>query len=91
MAGLGLLFFSLTAFAQAICEIPAGSWSRMASGENPSGEKGKGGQTNGGRKGAATVPIKAGESRMLAEAVGKSGMVRRIWMTFPDRIIKSVF
>ncbi|HJU55067.1 MAG TPA: glycoside hydrolase family 172 protein, partial [Pyrinomonadaceae bacterium] len=52
---------------------------------NPTGEKGKAGQANGGRKGAPTVAIKAGESRVLAEATGTSGTVRRIWMTFPDR------
>ncbi len=57
----------------------------MASGENPGGEKGKGGTTNGGCKGAPTVPVKAGESRILAEANGTSGLIHRIWMTFPDR------
>ncbi len=57
----------------------------MASGENPTGEKGMGGQANGGRKGAATVAIKAGASRILAQAAGTSGTIRRIWMTFPDR------
>lgn len=72
-------------FAQNLYEMPTGVESRVASGENPTGEKGKGGQTNGGRKGAATVPIKAGESRVLAQATATSGMVRRIWMTFPDR------
>jgi hypothetical protein len=74
-----------TANAQNLYEMPQGVEPRWASGENPTGDKGKGGQANGGRKGAPTVPIKAGESRILAEAVGKSGTVRRIWMTFPDR------
>lgn len=73
------------AFAQNIYEMPTGVESRMASGENPTGEKGKGGQANGGRKGAATVPVKAGEAKVLAEANGTSGTIRRIWMTFPDR------
>jgi hypothetical protein len=85
------LIFVLSAFlsagvpAQTIYEMPEGVETRWASGENPTGEKGKGGQANGGRKGAATVPIKAGESRVLAQAAGTSGTIRRIWMTFPDR------
>ena len=74
-----------TAFAQSLFEMPEGVETRWASGENPTGEKGKAGQANGGRKGAPTVAIKAGESRVLAEASGTSGTVRRIWMTFPDR------
>lgn len=80
-----LIFAAHSAFAQELYEMPAGVESRWASGENPTGEKGKGGQTNGGRKGAPTVQIKAGESRVLAEARNASGAVRRIWMTFPDR------
>ena len=85
--GLLLVLISVTqvARAQAIFEMPEGAESRWASGENPTGAKGKGGQSNGGRKGAPVVAIKAGESRVLAEAVGTSGTVRRIWMTFPDR------
>ncbi len=79
------MFFAHATFAQSLYEMPQAVESRVASGENPTGEKGKGGQANGGRKGAATVPIKAGESRVLAEAKNSSGTVRRIWMTFPDR------
>jgi hypothetical protein len=86
---LGLLLMLITSTqavrAQSIYEMPEGVESRWASGENPTGEKGRGGQANGGRKGAPTVAIKAGESRVLTEAVGTSGTVRRIWMTFPDR------
>jgi hypothetical protein len=74
-----------TSLTQSLYEMPAGVEPRWASGENPTGEKGKGGQANGGRKGSPTVPIKAGESRVLAEARSTSGTVRRIWMTFPDR------
>lgn len=80
-----LLSVAQTASAQSLFEMPEGVESRWASGENPRGEKGKGGQANAGRKGAPTVAIKAGESRVLAEASNTSGMVRRIWMTFPDR------
>ena len=70
--------------AQALFEMPDGVETRWASGENPKGEKGKAAQTNGGRKGSATVQVKAGESFTLAEASG-SGTIRRIWMTFADR------
>ncbi|HVF87607.1 MAG TPA: glycoside hydrolase family 172 protein [Pyrinomonadaceae bacterium] len=73
------------AFAQALYEIPEGVETRWASPENPRGEKGKGAQASGGRKGAPTIAIKAGSSAVLAEAQNTSGMVRRIWMTIPDR------
>src|SRR5215212_8489330 len=82
---LAALFFGPQALAQSLFEMPEGVESRWSSGENPTGEKGKGGQANGGRKGAPTVAIKAGESRVLAEAKNTSGTVRRIWMTFWDR------
>jgi hypothetical protein len=72
--------------AQQIYEMPAAPvQSRWASPENPTGAKGRGGQANGGRKGAPTIAIRAGESAVLAEASGTSGTVRRIWMTFWDR------
>jgi hypothetical protein len=70
---------------QPLFELPEGVETRWASGENPTGAKGQGARTNGGRKGSPTVAIKAGASRVLAEAAGTSGTVRRIWMTFPDR------
>src|SRR3712207_3617774 len=85
-ASLLLLLSALHAPAQTLYEMPEGAVeTRWASGENPRGEKGRGGQTNGGRKGSPTVAVKAGESRVLAEVSGTSGTVRRIWMTFPDR------
>jgi Protein of unknown function (DUF2961) len=71
--------------AQSIYEMPEGVETRWASSENQRGEKGRGARANAGRKGSPTVPVKAGESRVLAEASGTSGTVRRIWMTFPDR------
>lgn len=71
--------------AQELFVMPENVETRWASPENPTGERGRGGQANGGRKGAPTVAIKAGESRVLAEARGTSGTVRRIWMTFADR------
>jgi hypothetical protein len=71
--------------AQALYTIPDGVQTRWASFENPAGEKGKGAQTNGGRKGRAALPIKAGEQVTLAEVRGSSGTVRRIWATINDR------
>lgn len=85
-----VVVFVLTAgvprvFAQALYEIPEGVETRWASPENPKGEKGRGAQAAGGRKGSPTIAIKAGASAVLAEAQNSSGMVRRIWMTIPDR------
>lgn len=80
-----MIFAAQSILAQNIYEMPDGVETRWASGENPTGEKGKGGLTNGGRKGAPTVSIKAGESRVLAEARATSGTIRRVWMTFWDR------
>jgi hypothetical protein len=71
--------------AQSLYTIPDGVESRWASFENPGGEKGKGAQTNGGRKGRPAIPIKAGEQVTLAEVHGSSGTVRRIWATISDR------
>ena len=81
-----LLFLFATAVrAQAIYELPEGVESRWASPENPTGEKGRAGMAAGGRKGSPTIAIPAGASAVLAEAKNRSGMVRRIWMTMPDR------
>src|SRR5919112_1081117 len=82
-----LLLFSCAPVvrAQALYEMQDGVESRWASPENPSGERGRGGQAAGGRKGAPTIAIKAGASVVLAEAKNSSGTVRRIWMTMPDR------
>src|SRR3712207_5426478 len=86
VCGALMLLLSVSAArAQTLYEMPEGVETRWASGENPTGEKGRGGQAGGGRKGSPTVAIKAGESRVLAEAKGTSGTVRRIWMTFWDR------
>jgi len=72
-------------FAQELYEIPEGVETRWASPENPKGERGKGAQALGGRKGSPTIAIKAGASAVLAEAQNTSGVVRRLWMTIPDR------
>ena len=71
--------------AQPLYTVPQGVETRWASPENPSGERGKGGQTNAGRKGRAYVPVKAGERLTLAEVRGSSGTVRRIWVTINKR------
>lgn len=85
---LTLILFLATAassFAQSLYEMPTGIEPRWASPENPTGAKGAGGTVNGGRKGAPTIAIKAGESKVLAEAKNTSGTIKRIWMTFWDR------
>lgn len=71
--------------AQNLYELPENVVTRWASPENPAGEKGRAGTVNGGRKGAPTIAIKAGESAVLAEAHGSSGTIRRMWLTFWDR------
>ena len=82
---LALFVAAQAASAQSLYEMPEGVETRWASGENPTAQKGGGGRANGGRKGSPVVAVKAGESRVLAEAAGTSGTVRRIWMTFWDR------
>ena len=52
-----------------------------AGAENPKGLKGAGGMTHKGRKGRPSIPIKRGERVVLVEASGRSGIVRRIWLT----------
>ncbi len=56
--------------------------SRAATFENPTGERGAGGQAHGGRKGAPSRVIAPGERVLLADIAGP-GTVRHIWMTFP--------
>jgi hypothetical protein len=73
------------AWAQVLYVVPEGVETRWASPENPAGERGRGASANGGRKGSAFWPLKAGEQRTLAEVKNRSGMVRRIWMTLNDR------
>src|SRR5512144_62241 len=64
--------------------LPDNIETRWASPENPTGEKGQAGKANGGRKGSPSFPLAAGEHRVLAEASGTSGTVRRIWATIND-------
>jgi hypothetical protein len=65
--------------------VPKNVETRWTSPENPTGERGAGGQKNAGRKGAACFELKPGMSRTLAEVTGSSGVVRRIWMTIFQR------
>jgi hypothetical protein len=72
--------------AQALYTVPSDSIEpRWAGAENPHAEKGKGAQTNGGRKGRPAIPVRAGEQVTLAEVHGSSGTVRRIEATISDR------
>ena len=64
-----------------IFSFEEGIEARWASPENFKGEKGEAAKTNGGRKGSPFFPLEAGESKVLAEVTGTSGMIRRIWMT----------
>jgi len=59
--------------------------SHWASAENPLGAKGAGGTIQDGRKGRPSVALKAGATHVLAESIGKSGMIRRIWLTINER------
>ncbi len=71
--------------AQSLYNMPEGIQTRWASAENWKAAKGQGGMTNGGRKGSAAFKLKAGETRVLAEATETSGMIRRMWMTINER------
>jgi hypothetical protein len=63
--------------------------SRAATFENPTGGRGIGGRSHGGRKGAPNRQIEAGERVVLADLEG-SGVIRHVWMTFlptrPERM-----
>lgn len=56
--------------------------SRAATFENPTGERGAGGQSCGGRKGAPSRRLAVDETVVLADLRGP-GTLRHIWMTFP--------
>jgi Protein of unknown function (DUF2961) len=69
---------------QSLYTFPSNVETRWASPENPAGEKGQAGIVNAGRKGSPSFRLPAGEQRILAEASGSSGTVRRIWVTIND-------
>jgi len=56
--------------------------SRAVTFENPAGERGAGGTTHGGRKGAPSRSLSPGERVVLANLAGP-GTVRHFWMTIP--------
>lgn len=59
---------------------------RWASPENPRGQRSAAATANGGRKGRPSLPVKAGETTILAEEpAGVSGTIRRIWLTIDQR------
>jgi hypothetical protein len=80
------LIFSFTAADQTtdLYKKPEGVHTRWASFENPLGDKGEGGKTNDAAKGAAFMPLDAGESKILLDVKG-SGMITRMWFTINDR------
>ena len=80
-----LLLAAAAAPAQSLFDLPAGVETRWYSFENPSGRRGEGGQSQAGRKGAASKTIRAGERIVLADVAGP-GVVRRIWLTVPGRV-----
>jgi hypothetical protein len=55
---------------------------RAATFENPTGARGAGGTAHGGRKGAPSRRIAAGERVVLADVEGP-GVVRHLWLTVP--------
>src|SRR5690349_14700080 len=55
--------------------------SRAASFENPTGARGAGGSTFGGRKGSPNQLVRPGETVTLLDTDGP-GIIRHIWMTF---------
>ncbi|MHC4123650.1 MAG: glycoside hydrolase family 172 protein [Planctomycetota bacterium] len=78
---------STSAF-ESLYRVPDDIEMRWASAENWKGQKGVGGKANFGRKGYPAFSLKAGQSKVLAEVKGTSGMVRRIWITIMDRSSK---
>jgi hypothetical protein len=80
-----IISIEITIHGQALYDKPHNINSRWASAENWTGKKGGGGMANGGRKGSPSFRLKAGQEKILAEASGTSGIIRRIWITIDDR------
>lgn len=67
--------------------------SRAVTFENPTGERGAGGRSYGGRKGAPSRRIESGDTVVLADLHGP-GTLRHIWMTFspaPPEVTRSMW
>ena len=73
-----------TVRAHELYQMPDDVETRWASFENPRGEKGRGGMSNKGGKGAAFHPVQAGETAVLMDVEG-SGAIHRMWFTLRDR------
>ena len=80
-----LIMLSACAGAQELYQKQNNVSTRWASAENWKGDKGHGGIANYGRKGSPSFGLKAGENKILAEASGTSGIIRRIWITIENR------
>jgi hypothetical protein len=66
--------------------------SRAVTFENPTGARGAGGSAHGGRKGAPSRRLRAGERVVLADVAGR-GVIRHVWMTFlpaPPEVMRSL-
>jgi hypothetical protein len=79
------IILPLSMQGQALFDKPHDVNTRWASAENWPGKKGGGGISNGGRKGSPSFRLKAGQDKVLAEASGTSGIIRRIWITIDER------
>jgi len=77
--------FALSSLGQSLFDKPHNVKTRWASAENWKGKKGSGGMANGGRKGSPSFRLKAGQNKILAEASGTTGVIRRIWLTIDER------
>ena len=83
--GAVLMLAAASATAQSLFELPKGVETRWYSFENPDGRHGQGGQSQAGRKGAASRKVGPGERIVLADVAGP-GVVRRIWLTVPGKV-----
>jgi hypothetical protein len=81
LAGLCLSLFTQ---AQELYRKQPDAQTRWATFENPTAAKGAAASENKTAKGHAFDPFKANETKTLLNVTG-SGMVRRIWITLPDR------
>lgn len=82
---LCILMFGNSFCQTNVYDLPDGVHTRWASAENWKGEKGAGGMIQGGRKGSPSFTLKAKEEKVLAQASGTSGVIRRIWCTIDNR------
>lgn len=86
-----LLGWCTVGAAQEVYQLPAGVHSRVSSFENPGGQKGQGGKTNKGAKGAAFEWVYPGQTKELLN-IESSGVIQRIWLTVNQspRLLRSL-